>query len=239
MKTKKAAAAAPEIHYKDMQNTSYQQINPRINDPVDLITADIESPQEDTPSGMFEVMSVNEMIQMTSRMKDPEDLFHKMIFEHETTCIFGNSNCGKSIFAVQVADHISRSRRVLYFDCELSNKQFQIRYTDRVPNADGTETVSTYRFSENFYRAIFSPEGISTNNYEETIFNEIERYALANKAEVIIIDNITYRENRRCRETDDPADLLEKEVRLDSDSHRPHAETRSDTAHHTGQHGRK
>ena len=36
MKTKKAAEAALEIHYKDMQNTSYQQINPRINDPVDL-----------------------------------------------------------------------------------------------------------------------------------------------------------------------------------------------------------
>ena len=62
MKTKKAAAAAPEIHYKDMQNTPYQQINPHTNNPVDLITADIESPQEDTPSGMFEVMPVNEMI---------------------------------------------------------------------------------------------------------------------------------------------------------------------------------
>lgn len=212
MKTNKAAAAAPETHYKDMQNTSYQQINHHINDPVDLITADIESPQEAMPAGMFEVMSVNEMIRMTSHMKDPEDLFHKMIFEHETTCIFGNSNCGKSIFAVQVADHISRSRRVLYFDCELSNKQFQIRYTDRVHNDDGTETVSTYRFSNNFYRAIFSPEGISTSNYEETTFNEIERYALANKAEVIIIDNITY----LCSSTEKTEDAGKLMIRLTS-----------------------
>lgn len=42
---------------------------------------------------------------------------------------------GKSIYAVQIAKAISSAgRRVIYFDFELSDKQFQLRYTD--PDTD-------------------------------------------------------------------------------------------------------
>ncbi len=48
--------------------------------------------------------------------------------EGEVCCLFADSNLGKSIFAVQMADEIARDQNVLYVDCELSDKQFQLRY---------------------------------------------------------------------------------------------------------------
>ena len=44
--------------------------------------------------------------------------------------MFADSNVGKSILAVQIADRIARTDNVLYLDFELSEKQFQLRYTN-------------------------------------------------------------------------------------------------------------
>ncbi len=193
MSTEKAAFAAPEMQSKDTKNLSYQQVMPQENNPIDLIFADIEQPQEPQTSGMFKVMSVNEMIRQTVNLKDPEDLFFRMVYEHEITCLFGDSNCGKSILAVQMGDRISRRKRTIYFDCELSDKQFQMRYTDKIPNEETQEeTVTTYQFSDNFFRATIDPESITVGNYEDGIISQIEAYTLAYKAEVVIIDNITF-----------------------------------------------
>ncbi len=49
----------------------------------------------------------------------------------ELSCLFADSNVmGKSILAVQIADRIARTDNVLYLDFELSEKQFQLRYTN-------------------------------------------------------------------------------------------------------------
>jgi predicted ATP-dependent serine protease len=78
----------------------------------------------------------------------------------EVACLFADSNAGKSIFAVQMADYISRYRKVIYADCELSEKQFQLRYTNK-------EIGFRYVFSDNFYRAEIDTELMGVQNYEE------------------------------------------------------------------------
>ena len=164
----------------------------KTDNPIELIIRETEHTGP-VSGGMFKVQKVNDMIDATLTKKDPEDLFFRMWFEGEIVCLFGNSNCGKSIFAVQIADRISRSKKVLYVDCELSDKQFQIRYTRRDTDPDtGEERISVYRFSENFLRATIDPDKLTEETYGTNVITQIEHTAIHNEVQVIFIDNITF-----------------------------------------------
>ena len=54
-------------------------------------------------------------------------------YENELAVLFGRTNTGKSIYAVQIAEHITENlnKGVLYIDLEMSMKQFQQRYTSK------------------------------------------------------------------------------------------------------------
>ena len=81
-----------------------------------------------------------------SHRPDPEQLYLELWYEGEVCCLFADSNLGKSIFAVQMADEIARTRNVLYVDCELSDKQFQLRY-------HSCEDGAKHIFPEGLFRA--------------------------------------------------------------------------------------
>ena len=106
-------------------------------------------------------------------------------FEHELTILFADTGAGKSIYAVQIAEHISSIRKVLYLDLELSDKQFQNRYSDNYTNE--------HIFRDNFYRINFKsrytvPTGTTYENYFiESLRSLIETTG----ARVVIIDNMT------------------------------------------------
>lgn len=135
--------------------------------------------------GMLSVKTANRSVEDALKMPDPVDLYHGLLNEGEVACLFADSNAGKSIFAVQMGDHISRYRKVLYVDCELSEKQFQLRYTNK-------ELGFRYVFSDNFYRAEIDSAHIGMQNYEEAIIKDIEEAALQTGAKIVIIDNLTY-----------------------------------------------
>lgn len=46
----------------------------------------------------------------------------KLWYQGEVSCLFADSNLGKSLFAVQIAEQIAKRHRVLYLDAELSAK---------------------------------------------------------------------------------------------------------------------
>lgn len=135
--------------------------------------------------GMLSIKTANKSVEDALNMPDPVDLYYGLFNEGEVACLFADSNAGKSIFAVQMADYISRHRKVLYVDCELSEKQFQLRYTNK-------ELGFRYMFSDNFYRAEIAPERMSIQNYEESIITDIESAALQTDSKIVIIDNLTY-----------------------------------------------
>lgn len=135
--------------------------------------------------GMLSIKTANRSVEDALKMPDPVDLYHGLLNEGEVACLFADSNAGKSIFAVQMGDYISRYRRVLYVDCELSEKQFQLRYTNR-------EMGYRHVFSDNFYRAEIDPERMGVQNYEEAIIKDIEDAALQTGSRIVIIDNLTY-----------------------------------------------
>lgn len=134
--------------------------------------------------GMLRIKSANDTLTEAKQRPDPKPLWLSLWYEGEVCCLFADSNLGKSIYAVQIAESIARTQRVLYFDFELSDKQFQLRYTDEEGNA--------YRFSDNFLRAEVNKESLDVSNFEDNIISNIEEAALQSGARMLIIDNLTW-----------------------------------------------
>ncbi len=153
--------------------------------PVQEITSEIEKVESTPLVGMLRIKTANKTIADASHRPNPKDLYHSLWYEGEVCCLFADSNLGKSIFAVQMADEIARDQTVLYIDCELSDKQFQLRYHNPA-------TGAKHIFPEGFLRAEIVPDAIRTDNYEENFFLNIESAAETVGAKIIIIDNLTY-----------------------------------------------
>ena len=137
-----------------------------------------------TSVGMFSVKSANQTIQEAAQRPNPEALYDTLWYEGEVCCLFADSNLGKSIYAVQIANHIAQKQKVLYFDFELSDKQFQLRYTD--------DNGNLYQFPKDLYRVEINRESYEIGNFEESVINDIEAAAIQTAAKVFIIDNLTY-----------------------------------------------
>ena len=143
-------------------------------------------PDFDTHVGMFVVQSANATIQAAALRPDPLPLWLNLWMQGETCCCFADSNVGKSAYVVQMCVSIADTQKVLYFDFELSDKQFQRRYTD-------LETGELYTFPANFYRVAIDPQSLNvTEDFEAQVMNDIEAAALQFHATVIIIDNLTW-----------------------------------------------
>ncbi|MCW3123919.1 MAG: hypothetical protein JWQ38_3411 [Flavipsychrobacter sp.] len=128
----------------------------------------------------------------------PAMLFSEFWHEGELCILFADTNLGKSILAVQIADSISRGvpvpgfklevppQVIIYLDFELSDKQFANRYT-------GPD--SCHPFSDNFYRGELNPDADMPDHfgtYEQFLFRSIEEAIMETGATVLIVDNITY-----------------------------------------------
>jgi F0F1-type ATP synthase epsilon subunit len=97
---------------------------------TDAITATVEGNAHTNTVGMLAIKKVNDSLQDASKMPNPVPLFLELWYQGEVSCLFSDSNLGKSLYAVQFAEIIAKNHSILYLDCELSEKQFQLRYTD-------------------------------------------------------------------------------------------------------------
>lgn len=145
------------------------------------------------------VKSANEWVQEAKKQPTPKMLCGELWFEGELCILFASTNIGKTILGVQIADSISRGepigdfkfqagkQKMAYFDCELTAKQFQRRYS----NEDETDD---YIFDDNFKRIEINPNanipaGI---DFEAAVYQAIEQAIIDTDAKVLIIDNLTY-----------------------------------------------
>ena len=146
------------------------------NNPILAITAEMESAHNTTADiGMFTIKSANRTLSDAALRPNPRALYLEFWYEGEVCCLFSDSNLGKSIYAVQMADQIAIDKRVLLVDCELTDKQFQMRYTD-------SETGTIHLFPEGLYRAEINPMTLDVKDYEEKIIKNIEAVALEDHA---------------------------------------------------------
>ena len=134
--------------------------------------------------GMMNIKTANQTILEASLLPTPRALWDSFWYEGELSCLFADSNVGKSILAVQIADRIARTDNVLYLDFELSEKQFQLRYTN--------EHGELYTFPDKLYRVSIDCNQLLDANFEEAIIGGIEQMAVQTDCKIFIIDNLTY-----------------------------------------------
>lgn len=167
---------------KTMEKENNQSILKAIDDDLEKSEAVKDAIPETV--GMLSIKSANQTIMEAKQRPDPKSLWLSLWYEGEVCCLFADSNVGKSIYAVQIAESIAKTQRVLYFDFELSDKQFQLRYTD--------EQGNSYLFSDNFLRGEINKESLDVTNFEDNIISNIESTAQQSGAKVLIIDNLTW-----------------------------------------------
>lgn len=179
---------------------------------VEELQKELEDKKQD--KGLFKVKTANEWIQQAKTTPIPEMLFGEFWHENEICILFADSNLGKSILAVQIADSISRGEQihgfkleaqrqpVLYFDFELSAKQFEVRYSVK---SEGQKVFEQhYTFDDNFKRIEINPDAeIPTETSFENYLNQsLEQSIIETGAKILIIDNITYLKNETERAKD-------------------------------------
>lgn len=154
----------------------------------------IERTNTSENKGLFYVRPANQWIEQAKKRPIPKMLFGEFWFEGELCIMFADTNLGKSILAVQICDSITKGKpidgfslhaerqSILYFDFELSDKQFESRYS--------VDYENHYDWDQEFYRAEIIPE--KADYKEEYLYSSLERSIIETKAKVLIIDNITY-----------------------------------------------
>lgn len=169
---------------------------------VQEIQKELEAKKQN--KGLFKVKTANEWLIEAKTTPIPEMLFGEFWHENEICILFADSNLGKSILAVQIADSISKGEQiqgfkmeakkqpVLYFDFELSKKQFEVRYSVKSQTQKVFE--NHYSFDDNFIRIEIDPDSEipKESDFEKYLNQSIEQSIIETGAKVLIIDNITY-----------------------------------------------
>jgi RecA-family ATPase len=159
--------------------------------------------------GLFLVKEASQWINEAKVRPIPKMLFSEFWHEGELCILFADTNTGKSILAVQIGNSIAtgeeihgftfeaEKQKVLYLDFELSDKQFEVRYSDNY--------ASHYPFPDNFKRAEIDPEAeIPEGKFEEILHSSMEKAITETGSRILIVDNITYLKN----ETEKAKDAL-------------------------------
>jgi hypothetical protein len=158
---------------------------------------------------LFTIRTAGTWLKQASKRPVPKMLFGKFWYEGELCILFADSNLGKSILAVQIANCISigesmepftyegEAQPVLYFDFELTDKQFEARYS--------ADFKDHYDFTNNFYRAELNPDidiPPGFKDFDEYLNACLERSIVQTNTKVLVIDNLTYLrgENEKARD---------------------------------------
>ncbi|MBT3748570.1 MAG: AAA family ATPase [Bacteroidetes bacterium] len=171
---------------------------------IDEITSEAEHllnniAEASESKGLFTVKTADRWIEQAKTRPIPKMLFGEFWFEGELCILFADSNVGKSILAVQIGDSISKGshiagfkleaprQSIIYFDFELSDKQFETRYSK--------EFKEHYSFSSNFFRAEINADDSTLHGFscfEDYLNDSLEKAVVETGAKVLIIDNLTY-----------------------------------------------
>ena len=151
-------------------------------------------------SDIFIAKTANETVESAKEITNPRKFWGSFWFENEVSCLYADSNLGKSILAVQIGNHVAsildKSETVLYYDFELSGKQFGLRYTD-------LDSHEIFKFNDNFIRVELDSDKIKTicsdDNLDicDVIINGIDNNINKYNSKAIIIDNISWLTNMR------------------------------------------
>ena len=174
------------------------------NSSIDEISKEIQANEnillkEEQANNCLIIKSANIWIEEAKKRPIPKMLFSEFWYQGELCILFADTNIGKSILAVQIAHSLSigksvngfinqcDSMKVLYVDCELSDKQFENRYSEDYKNH--------FRFHPNFLRAEINSDVNIPKEYktiEDYLSNTLVDSINKNNAKIVIVDNLTF-----------------------------------------------
>ena len=154
---------------------------------VTVKNATVRLPFKEREGSVFTAMTANQTLEAAKKLPDPRKLWKEFWYEGEVCCLFADTNVGKSVLAVQIANDIAKTDTVLYYDFELGEKQFQLRYTD-------PQSQITYKFPKRLIRLTLSTEKLMAmgDKMEDIIMASIEGDVKEYGAKIVIVDNISW-----------------------------------------------
>jgi hypothetical protein len=150
------------------------------------------------PKSAFIVRPATQWMELAKQEPVQKPLFGPFWTEGELSILFADTNMGKSVLAVQIANSLTRNhavgtyapgvspQTVLYFDFELSTAQFGRRYRE----GGG----KPYPFSPLLQRVVQNHDCVGAHrfkNYNEFIATGLENVIITSKARIVIIDNLS------------------------------------------------
>ena len=201
-------------------------------DPVVIpSTGEAKSVFLSSTNGIKQSISIAELAPIPSAMQrlnkaknlpDIKNLISVIWQTNEVHILFADTGIGKSILAVAISDSISKGKpflglendneplNVLYYDFELSDKQFWKRYTDEFGNL--------YHFSDRFYCGSIDfdelydncPESEFNARLLEKICFDIEK----RDAKVLVIDNISFLDMNSTQDKNVSMEIMRRLCRL-------------------------
>jgi archaellum biogenesis ATPase FlaH len=145
------------------------------------------------------VRTAQQRLEDAKNMPEIQKMLDVFLHSGELAILFGDTGIGKSILAVAIADAVSRgvellslenqseASKVIYYDFELSDKQFEKRYSnsDNIP----------HKFSDSLFtdNVDFSTLVVDRNNkFEKVLLDKIRLDVMDIGAKLVIIDNLTF-----------------------------------------------
>lgn len=155
--------------------------------------------------GVADVRLANEWLREASLEPRAQRLYGDLWYEGETCILFADTNVGKSILAVQIANAIAMGKEqfipdiaieagrqpVLYADLELSKRQFLNRYSapdgGLLPLANGL-----LRLELNYSDWEILKDLGEKKSFEDQLLEDLEKVVSNTDIKVVVVDNITF-----------------------------------------------
>lgn len=181
---------------------------------IKIIPGNIENEKQ----SLLQIRTGRQVLEDASGKPIPKMLFSEIWHEGEMCILFADTNVGKSILAVQIANSISKGETirnfileakkqpVFYVDFELGEKQFQNRYSQNYKN--------DYLFDNNFMRINIDPNFTDYDDFETKLFSELENAINKYDCKILIVDNITFLNMESTETAKDALPLMRKLLKL-------------------------
>lgn len=133
-------------------------------------------------TSIFNIRPLNDKLRESAQRPDPVSLWKNLWIEGELCCLFADTNVGKSIYAMQIAAEIAKSRKIVVFDFEMVDKQIEKRSRDTQRRL--------HAYPENLMHTGLEAGKLGDTPLEDVIVRAIEQAVTRHKIDTFIIDNI-------------------------------------------------
>ena len=160
---------------------------------------------------MPEIRSANRRMKDARNQPDIDQLFSMVWQSNELHVLFADTGIGKSIFAVAISIALCKgdnflglpnqteSQIILFYDFELSDRQFRKRYSNSYGDED---SLHPNLFIDTLDFALISELSCgSDEKFNELVFDKICYDIEKKKANIVVLDNLTFLSSQTTQDT--------------------------------------